>query len=77
VNPFDYLPGFSVTITPCQGKGNEIQVTAGGNGVCFLCRSGNPINEPVVSYGPIVMNTEKELRTAFAELRDGTFIRKE
>jgi len=34
-----------------------------------------PIREPVAWYGPIVMNTEGELETAFAEYREGTFIK--
>ena len=38
--------------------------------------SGKPIEEPVAWYGPIVMNTEEQLRQAYAELRDGTFIKK-
>jgi hypothetical protein len=58
------------------GDGDEITVLSGEKGARFLCISGTPVNEPVAWYGPIVMNTEEELRTAFAELRDGTFIRK-
>jgi redox-sensitive bicupin YhaK (pirin superfamily) len=37
--------------------------------------SGKPIEEPVAWYGPIVMNTEDELRQAVAEMRAGTFIK--
>jgi redox-sensitive bicupin YhaK (pirin superfamily) len=58
------------------GEGDEIRVAAGDEGTRFLCMSGVPIREPVAWYGPIVMNTEDELRTAFAELREGIFIRK-
>ena len=49
-------------------------VQAGPEGVRFLLISGAPIAEPVAWAGPIVMNTEAELRQAFAELRNGTFI---
>ena len=49
-------------------------VQAGDEGVRFLLVSGKPIEEPVAWYGPIVMNTEAEIRQAYAELRDGTFI---
>lgn len=57
------------------GAGDEVTVTAGPEGVRFLLISGAPIAEPVAWAGPIVMNTEAELRQAFAELRNGTFIR--
>jgi redox-sensitive bicupin YhaK (pirin superfamily) len=43
--------------------------------VRFLLISGAPIEEPVAWAGPIVMNSEAELRQAFTELRNGTFIR--
>ena len=42
----------------------------------FLLVSGRPIGEPVAWYGPIVMNTEEELRVAFDEYRNGTFLKK-
>ncbi len=57
------------------GDGDQVTAEAQGEPVRFLLVSGKPISEPVAWYGPIVMNTEEELRTAFEELRDGTFIR--
>ncbi len=56
-------------------SGDEVTVQAGEQGVRFLLVSGKPIQEPVAWHGPIVMNTQAELRQAVAELRDGTFIR--
>jgi redox-sensitive bicupin YhaK (pirin superfamily) len=56
-------------------RGDEIEVRAGDEGVRFLLISGKPIQEPVAWYGPIVMNTQQELRQAFAELDQGTFLR--
>jgi quercetin 2,3-dioxygenase len=56
--------------------GDEVTVAAGPEGIRFLLVSGKPIEEPVAWYGPIVMNTQAELRQAAAELRDGTFIRR-
>jgi len=50
-------------------------VQAGDAGIRFLLVSGKPIEEPVAWYGPIVMNTPDELRRAYAELQDGTFIK--
>ena len=55
--------------------GDEITVQAGPDGIRFLLVSGKPIEEPVAWYGPIVMNTEEQLRQAYSELRDGTFIK--
>ena len=55
--------------------GDEIVVRAGEEGVRFLLVSGMPLKEPVAWHGPIVMNTEEELRQAFRELKDGTFIK--
>ena len=57
------------------GTGDEITVQAGEHGVRFLLLSGAPIREPVAWYGPIVMNTREELRTAVKELQSGTFIK--
>ena len=56
-------------------NGDEVTVQAGDQGIRFLLVSGKPIEEPVAWYGPIVMNTEDQLRQAYAELRDGTFIK--
>ena len=56
-------------------KGNEIKLLSGNNGVRFLLVSGNPIEEPVAWHGPIVMNTNEEIKQAITELNNGTFIR--
>ncbi|MGH7568699.1 MAG: pirin family protein, partial [Gemmatimonadales bacterium] len=56
-------------------RGDEVRVQAGDAGIRFLLVSGRPIEEPVAWYGPIVMNTDEQLRQAYAELRDGTFIK--
>ncbi|MFD3189033.1 pirin family protein [Sedimentitalea sp. HM32M-2] len=57
------------------GTGDEVTVQAGEEGVRFLLISGAPINEPVAWHGPIVMNTQEELRQAMRDLRNGSFIR--
>ena len=41
----------------------------------FLLVSGQPLRQPIAWYGPIVMNTQAELQTAFKEYEDGTFIK--
>ncbi len=56
-------------------RGDEIIVRAGEEGIRFLLVSGKPIEEPVAWYGPIVMNTQEQLRQAFTELQTGDFIK--
>ena len=57
------------------GRGDEVTVQAGEEGIRFLLVSGKPLEEPVAWYGPIVMNTQEELRRAFDELERGTFLK--
>ena len=57
------------------GTGDEVTVQAGPEGIRFLLISGAPIEEPVAWHGPIVMNTQAEIRQAMADLRNGTFIK--
>ena len=59
------------------GTGDEIEVTAGPEGMRFLLVAGAPIQEPVAWHGPIVMNTREELVQAFQELNNNTFIKAE
>jgi hypothetical protein len=56
-------------------SGDEVTVQAGDKGVRFLLVSGQPLQEPVAWRGPIVMNTDEEIRQAYLELHDGTFIK--
>jgi len=56
-------------------NGEEVTVKAGESGIRFLLVSGKPLKEPVAWSGPIVMNTEEELRQAYAELHNGSFIK--
>ena len=53
--------------------GDTVTVSTENEPVAFLLISGKPIGEPVAWYGPIVMNTQDELRIAFEEYRSGTF----
>jgi hypothetical protein len=55
--------------------GDEVVVTTIDKPVRFLLLSGKPIKEPVAWYGPIVMNTQEELRIAFEEYENGTFLK--
>lgn len=56
-------------------EGERIVVSTEDEPVRFLLISGKPIGEPVAWYGPIVMNTQEELQTAFEEYSNGTFIK--
>jgi hypothetical protein len=56
-------------------RGDEVTVQAGSEGIRFLLVSGKPLEEPVAWRGPIVMNTQDQLRQAFAELDRGTFLK--
>jgi hypothetical protein len=58
-------------------RGDEVTVQAGEEGIRFLLVSGEPLKEPVAWYGPIVMNTQEQLREAFEELEKGTFLKTE
>ncbi len=57
------------------GDGDEVSVATREKPVRFLLVSGRPIGEPVAWYGPIVMNTQEELRVAFEEYENGTFLK--
>jgi redox-sensitive bicupin YhaK (pirin superfamily) len=57
------------------GPGNQVAVSTEKKPVRFLLVSGKPLGEPIAWYGPVVMNTQQELRTAFQEFQDGTFVK--
>jgi len=51
--------------------GDRVRVEAGTAGVRFLLLAAQPLREPVVQYGPFVMNTREEIEQALADYRDG------
>jgi redox-sensitive bicupin YhaK (pirin superfamily) len=51
--------------------GDGVRVEAGTEGVQFLLLAARPLREPVVQYGPFVMNTREEIEQALADYRDG------
>jgi len=53
-------------------EGDQILVEAGPQGARFLLLAGKPLKEPVVQYGPFVMNTREEIEQALADYREGT-----
>ncbi len=56
-------------------EGDEIMAFTEDRPVRFLLVSGKPLNEPIAWYGPVVMNTEEELKIAFDEYKKGTFVK--
>jgi len=57
------------------GSGDAVEITAGTAGARFILVAGRPLGEPVVQYGPFVMNTREEIEQAFADYRDGQLVR--
>jgi len=57
------------------GPGDTVAVSTEERPVRFLLVSGRPLGEPIAWYGPIVMNTQAELRVAFREYEQGTFVK--
>ena len=57
-----------------ERAGEMVRIAAANGPMCVLLAAGRPLGEPVAWRGPIVMNTEEELRQAFAAYRDGTFL---
>jgi len=52
-------------------EGDQLHVRAGADGVRLLLLAARPLREPVVQYGPFVMNTREEIEQALADYRDG------
>ncbi len=55
--------------------GDHIRVKTENSAVRFMLMAGAPFKEPIVPYGPFVMNTEEEIHQALADLRAGTFVK--
>jgi redox-sensitive bicupin YhaK (pirin superfamily) len=56
------------------GDGDEVDAFAGDSSFRFVLAAGKPLNEPVVRYGPFVMNTKEEIEQTLDELKRGTFL---
>lgn len=55
--------------------GDHISVKTENDTVRFMLIAGAPFKEPIVPYGPFVMNTLEEIQETLKELRNGTFIK--
>jgi redox-sensitive bicupin YhaK (pirin superfamily) len=65
----DGIPTHSAAVFTQQG---DVQVKAGPEGARFLLLAGRPLNEPVVQYGPFVMNSREEIEQAIRDYQNGT-----
>lgn len=67
----------SVSMVVFNDDGDQIEVKsdAAGRGVQFMLISGAPFKEPIVPYGPFVMNSVEEIQQAIQDLRNGTFVK--
>ena len=52
--------------------GERVRLSAGPNGLRAVLIAGKPIGEPVVQYGPFVMNTAEQIEQAIRDYNDGT-----
>lgn len=78
INYFDMsspCPCNNGTLVLYKREGSNLTITTDKQSVRFLLISGKPLNEPIAWYGPIVMNTREELRKAFKEYQENTFIK--
>ena len=64
----------SVSMVVFNDDDDEIEVKS-ESGVRFMLIAGAPFKEPIVPYGPFVMNTTEEIQQTIADLRNGTFIK--
>jgi redox-sensitive bicupin YhaK (pirin superfamily) len=68
----DSKPAGAAQLVMLSRNGTDVSITATAD-TQLLLLAGEPINEPVVGYGPFVMNTEQEIRQAFVDFNAGKF----
>jgi quercetin 2,3-dioxygenase len=66
------LPQHSLAVL---SEGESITLTAGPQGARFILVAGKPIREPIVQYGPFVMNTREEIEQAFKDYHAGRLVK--
>ena len=70
VNNEEIVPTDHLLLFANEGENFEIEATE--NSVVLIL-SGEPLNEPIASYGPFVMNTQEQIREAFDDFNNGKF----
>ncbi|GAB3551483.1 pirin family protein [Noviherbaspirillum agri] len=86
VYPYEGSLAIGDAVAPCRLKtqsagilssGDRIEIRAEEGGARFLVLAGRPLREPVVQYGPFVMNSVEEIEQAIADYQSGVFTRAE
>ena len=65
----DGIPAHNAAVFTTEG---DVEVKAASEGARFILLAGKPIGEPVVQYGPFVMNTREEIEQAIRDYQSGT-----
>ena len=68
----EVVPGRAAALL---GEGEQIRIKAGANGARVLVLAGQPLREPIVQYGPFVMNTREEIEQAITDYQTGRLTR--
>ncbi|GAC1505004.1 MAG: pirin family protein [Steroidobacteraceae bacterium] len=71
VGPADVAQPLPHRAAVVLSEGDTVRVATGAEGVRFLLLAAAPLREPVVQYGPFVMNTREEIERAIADFREG------
>lgn len=69
----DLLPQHTFAVLT---RGNDLYLQAGENGTRFILVAGRSLSEPIVQYGPFVMNSNDEIHQAMMDYRDGKLVQK-
>lgn len=71
INGTDDVPASNYAVFATSGGSISVE-TRDPEAKCLLL-TGEPLNEPIAGYGPFVMNTQDEIRQAFADYQQGSF----
>jgi redox-sensitive bicupin YhaK (pirin superfamily) len=73
VGPDDKQAPLATRNAGVLGRGDAFRAVAGNGGARFLLLAAKPIGEPIVQYGPFVMNTREEIEQALQDFSSGRF----
>jgi redox-sensitive bicupin YhaK (pirin superfamily) len=73
VGPQEHMQTLPYRAAGVLSDGESVHIEGGAHGAQLLLLSARPLNEPVVQYGPFVMNTRQEIEQAVEDYRSGRF----